>query len=327
MRRRLSGDGPRPLRPVDPPRRAAGALRRVARWHQGAQHHAGGGGARHGHPGLASQLRAPPQISLPDDRALELQPLRGAGGVPWQPCLHQRPGRGAAHPHPGRFRRRVLRRVPPLRARSRVSHRRPEAERARWSVLPARPRARTALLRHPGHAGADRSRPRPADPHQGLRGRCTDPAQRRVDDPVADRHGARRVPARGAHLAPARVSRAHGDQARGRRHHALLHAPVHPADGVLPPALRRRHLRPGDVERPGCADDLRRAGHRRGRHAHHGRLRRGHARLRRGPGACGVRDGLAQRGGVAGGCAGARGRQPPPAQGAGQGGHHHRSAV
>ena len=51
VRRCLSGNGPRPLRQVDAARGAAGALRRIARRHQGAQHHTGGEGAGHGHPG------------------------------------------------------------------------------------------------------------------------------------------------------------------------------------------------------------------------------------------------------------------------------------
>ena len=59
-------------------------------------------------------FQAPPRAPLPDDRVLELQPFRGARGVPWQPCLHQRPGRGAAHADQGRVRRELLRCLPPL---------------------------------------------------------------------------------------------------------------------------------------------------------------------------------------------------------------------
>ena len=212
MRRCLPGNGPRPLRQVDTVRGSAGALRHIARRHQGAQRHTGGEGAGHGHPGRAGQVRAPLGAPLPDDRVLEFQPLRRARGISWQPCLHQRPGPGAAYAHQGRVRRRLLRRLPPLSARPRVSQGRQAAERAAWPVLPAGLRAHAASLRHIGDAGADRSRHRPADASQGLRERRADPAQRRFDDSADDRHGAHCMPASRAHLAPARVPGAHGDQ-------------------------------------------------------------------------------------------------------------------
>ena len=179
------------------------------------------------------------ELRFPDDRVLELQPFRGAGGDARRPRLDQRSGRGAAHSHQGRVRRELLRHLSRLRTRPRVSQGGQAGEYVARSLLTTGPRARAVSLRHPGDACADRPRPRTAGDSEGVRGRCADPAQRHVDDSAADRTRARRVRAGGTHMAPAGVPRAHGDQARHRRHHAFLHASLHSADDLLPPALRR----------------------------------------------------------------------------------------
>ncbi len=82
VRGRGPGHRPRPLRPLGAAGRAAHRLRRVARRQQGEQHRQGRPPVRPGGQGVQAGAAEPAHAPAADDPALELQPLRGARGLP-----------------------------------------------------------------------------------------------------------------------------------------------------------------------------------------------------------------------------------------------------
>ena len=203
-----------------------------------------------------------------------------------------------------------------------IPPRRVSTERGARTSRPPRQGTVAAHLRGPGDPVAGGPRPRHSHDVQGVRGRRADPAKRQPGHRAPHRSRDRRHPAGRAHLDAAALPRPHGDQAGSRHQLAFLLARRHPADELLRPAFRRRHRQSGRVERQGRPGDLQRARLQRDQRSHHGDLRGRHALLRSAADAGRGRHGHRQPGGAAAGFPRPGGREPPSAQGAGQGGRH-----
>ena len=315
MRRRGARHRARPPRALGAARGAAHRLRRVARRQQGEQHGQGGAALRARGQGLQEGAAGAARPVTADDRALELQPLRGARGLQEGQGAAQRSRLGAARGHRGGARPVVHRRRAHLRAdagalprrRAAAAHRRPET--------PPRRFRGGGGVRAPGRPGAGAARARGAGVLQDLRRQRAARGARRVAAAAAAGDGADRPGGRRAHLAAAGLPAAPGDQDGAGRLGPLPLARAAAADRVLQPALRRRHRHPRGDQRPGGAAPLARPRDLRPGGGDDRLLRPGHGALRPGADAGRRAGGVGERRRPALGVAQARRRQPPRAPG------------
>ena len=212
---RLSGDGPRPLRPVDAAGGAAGALRRsrdgvkASKIVQAAKELGmTTRGARINLLRRVFELRFPMIVHWNANHFVVLEGLRGNRAYISDPAAGPRTITTDEFEECFSGTCLTFEPSPEFRKGGRPSG-------ALRGLLSRLGQAHGPLLFVVlATLASARSRSRPAHPPQGLRGRGTHPAQRLVDDSADDWSRARRCPAGGARLAPADMPRAHGDQAR-----------------------------------------------------------------------------------------------------------------
>ena len=266
MRRRGARQDPRPLRPLGRPRGAAPRVRRLARRQQGQQRPACRAQVRPRRQGL--QVRGDREAlhaALPGHPVLELQPLRGAGGVRQGQGLPERSRAGAARDLDGRTGRLLFGRRPDVRQGRRVQEGRPGPEHAAGAApAPGRLRGR-APLRDDLRPAAGHPGPGHPDLHPHLHRRLSG-LEAGVDRPAAALvHGRDHRHPGGADLAPALLPAAARDQAGARHVEPVLQPHPAAARRLLRPALRRRdrlarpdqRRRRQDHRRPAGDDDHR----------------------------------------------------------------------